>query len=307
MNKRRTSKKFDFRYFFFCLSKLIVNVISRLLVFWPGWSTITFIRSGGLGDCIIAARVIKEWQLLNPRKKVRIISDHPEVFQQLGFEEIATKWSWSDWPMFHVLYEHYDWSVFRLSQNLNIGQIMSRQLGFTLTTEFIIPTIKNKDENFEQQYINQKNYLIIHPFAGDWLLQRNWSAAKWQQLISYMNKDGWLVYQIGHQQDPLLPAVIDLRGMPWPLLNQLLARAKYFIGVNSFGEQLAGLYQLPSLIIYGPTNPVYSLNSKQKALFGNDQCIDYHQLSHLDYQFVSTDLVRSEFVYRCFIKLTTYT
>jgi len=307
MNKARTSKKFSLSYLGYCLAKLIVNIISRLLLFLPGIRRVTFIRQGGLGDCLMAAAVIKEWQQQHLQTRIKIVTNHPEVFNQLVPLRVTAKWSWCDWPMIHLLYEHYDWHLFRTGKNFSIKHIMAKQVGLKDSVLLSNLAITVTDSQFEQQYITEKNYLIIQPTAGQWLAERQWSSARWSDLIQYLAKDGWLIYQVGRSSDPLLPGVVDLRDISWPQLNQLFAHTKYFIGINSFAEQLAGVYQIPSLVIYGPTNPIYSLNQQQKAIFGNNQCVGYHQLSQLDYQFTSTDLVRPEFLYSCFIKLTTYT
>ena len=67
------------------------------------------------------------------------------------------------------------------------------------------------------------------------------------------------------------------------------------IGVNSFAEQAAWVFNVPSVILYGPTNPRYSLNPRQVAVSSN-QVLKFQDLHNLKYQFNDMDSIEVQTV-----------
>ncbi|WP_323757930.1 glycosyltransferase family 9 protein [Roseivirga sp.] len=140
-------------------------------------------------------------------------------------------------------------------------------------------------KDFLRDHVENKKYLVIQSGAGAWFQEKNWDQNKWLHLVEELKAMGYAVYHIGTQDNAPLEGVVDFRGKTNIYESLLLVKhAKLLIGVNSFAEQAAWVFNVPSVILYGPTNPRYSLNPGQVAVFSN-QAFEYRDLYNLPYQF----------------------
>ena len=158
-------------------------------------------------------------------------------------------------------------------------------------------------DKFGLEFINGKKYIVIHPWAGHWNTQRNWSKGNWDTLVQMLREEGYLIYQIGGKEDLPIDGAMQFNGIA--TLEEcfvLIKNAELFIGVNSFAEQAAGAFKVRSVVLYGPTNPIYSLNKNQVAISGN-QVIDHSLLSNLTYEFDLVDNINCRLVYEQAISL----
>lgn len=70
-----------------------------------------------------------------------------------------------------------------------------------------------------------------------------------------LSKYGYQIVQIGTKQDPVLPGVVDKRGIPLRNTFHVIRNAKLSMSGDTFNVHLAGMYKVPIVAVYGSTNP----------------------------------------------------
>jgi GT2 family glycosyltransferase/ADP-heptose:LPS heptosyltransferase len=117
------------------------------------------------------------------------------------------------------------------------------------------------DRDFENTL--PEKFIVIGPNAG-WP-QKEWSYESWIYMVRMIQERfGMGVVQVGAEKDRLIKGCIDYRGISFNHLAVLIARANFFIGVDSFPMHMA-LAVLPKkknmIILTCPT-------SQKNAFFG---------------------------------------
>lgn len=278
----RTNREFTLRENASALRKLLSNRISLFYfkLFKP--NKIWLIRDGGIGDAIISTAAIAVFRKTFPNTKLYLVTNTPSIFESLDLE-IANN---AKFPRIWLTYGHYDlpWMKNRAK---HIKLIIGETLGLKLKESDPFKLNFSDPELLRQLQLKPKSYVIIQPAAGDWFKEKNWNAEYWTQLVQKLNKIKIAAHQIGTLEDEVIEGCVDWRGKL--TLAQSLNLIQYssgLIGVNSFGEQAAAAYNIPSIILYGPTNPVYSLNPGQVAISSNG-IYNYKSISSLNYRFSS--------------------
>jgi len=245
-------------------------ILSRLSLFYFKFisgSRITFVRDGGIGDAIMASDVISQFNKKFPKARIQLMVEYPELYK-VGSPKPYTFFSF---PSIRLSYGHYDLKALGLKPR-HIRSIMRSMAGITSlesSTNLAVfegmPTAQPSNMNYQLK----TRYAVIQPEVGDWFKEKNWEVSKWNDLIQMLLDDFEFIYQIGTSQESVLNGIVDLRGKTSIMEScSLIKHASFFLGVNSFGEQAAGSFSVPSVVLYGPTNPVYSTNPGQVALFG---------------------------------------
>lgn len=291
----RTNTKYSFRDATAIILQLVISKISIWYFKNINSKRITLIRKQGIGDAIFCTGVLKEFKKKYPKSKVKLVSNHPAVFDYPS----VSSFSLTDFPFVWMTYGHYDFSVFRKTDK-HITQIIAELIGLEAThplKNFI--NIKDLDfQEFISNHIANEKYIVIHPWAGNWNTKRNWVKKKWEELTQMLLAAGYLVYQIGGKGDPQINGTTPFMGsISLHESFMLIKYAKLFIGVNSFAEQAAGAFGVNSIILYGPTNPIYSLNFNQVAITGSG-IVEYNRLSDLKYEFDSVANIDCTLIYQ---------
>lgn len=128
----------------------------------------------------------------------------------------------------------------------------------------------------------KKDYAVINITAsGDW---KNWSLSSWETVVHHLQLKGLVVYLVGGDSDREKTAAYDLAmnkeesvvsllgKTSFSQLRFLLTKAKVFIGVDSFVAHLAAQCTIPTIAIFGPTNP---LRWGPRAINGSHKKIEH--------------------------------
>jgi len=109
------------------------------------------------------------------------------------------------------------------------------------------------------------NIISIQPSAG-WKA-KEWSGEKYSQLISQL-PSGYKIVLIGSEHDAEnnksiiensnVPEKCVTLSLPMKLSAALISVSDIFIGSDSVGLQIAGAAGVPSVALFGPTNPGFS-------------------------------------------------
>ncbi len=88
---------------------------------------------------------------------------------------------------------------------------------------------------------------------------RNWPVDRWNAVAQNLRKKGWKILLIGSPpKNAAVLADLDIRGQNgYPELASLLSQCALFIGLDSFPAHLASAMKVPSVGLYGLTDPRY--------------------------------------------------
>lgn len=123
---------------------------------------------------------------------------------------------------------------------------------------------------------HNEEYIVIQPSAG-WKA-KEWSPEKYSELCGDLSENNRVVL-IGSEFDrELLEFIKENSGadercvillIPMELSVAVISGSALFIGNDSVGLQIAGAFDIPSIALFGPTNPEFSNppGEKHKVLY----------------------------------------
>jgi heptosyltransferase III len=153
------------------------------------------------------------------------------------------------------------------SQNLNVSQAFMASLSPLLGG--VIPEVKparlsvadsQSEEWLCSQGLDPRNLIAIHPGAG--AVWKRWPEAYFAELLSWLRNNGWnpLLIEgpaelgLGKRIDPECAVAVSL---PLALISGILRRSRTFVGNDSGISHLAAGLGTPTVVLFGPTNPVH--------------------------------------------------
>lgn len=290
----RSNRIYSIREHFSAVRKFLITKLSLLFLRLAPDSNLIVVRDGGLGDAVMATVLVEKLKNRYSMSEISLSTSFPEIFESVRIREH----SFFSFPVIWLSYTHYDFFPWILRKPLHCSAIMAELVGtrFDFNIKPKLSLNENKNAKFIQDFIMGKKYFLIQPFAGEWFKSKNWSIDCWEELASELKKEGNLVYLIGTSENPEIEGTLDFRGKTTIEQSFLLVKyASVLIGVNSFAEQVAWAFNVPSVILYGPTNPLYSLNPRQVAVTSKN-IIGYEELSSFDYSFSDMEAISTKTV-----------
>lgn len=141
-------------------------------------------------------------------------------------------------------------------------------LGIAPSAAFPAITLTPEDHEFARQYwrarnLESKPVIALHPGSGS--AQKNWPASRYAELAALLKRDGACLLVIaGPADDAPLKALrerlsselLTTEGLTLPQAAALLARCRCLVGNDSGIAHLAAAMGVPTLTIFGPTDPV---------------------------------------------------
>jgi len=124
-------------------------------------------------------------------------------------------------------------------------------------------------------------FVILHP--GTARREKFWPAERWVEVARFLNGSGYQVVMTGtgaglEAEDVARirakAEVVDLTGkLTLPELAALMRGARGAVGVDSMAMHLAGLWRVPQVVLFGPTNPFHwrPLHEKAVVLTGGQE------------------------------------
>jgi len=106
-------------------------------------------------------------------------------------------------------------------------------------------------------------FRVLHPGSGS--PRKNWPLARWRDLINALLARGENLLLVGGEADQATLETLEsifqgrvrvARDLPLPHLAAILARAGGFLGHDSGISHLAAAVGTPSVLLFGPTDPV---------------------------------------------------
>jgi len=290
----RSNRKFSFRERLSALRKVIINQFSLFYLKLFNSCEVILVRDGGLGDAIMCLGIVERLKREYPNADFKVSSNYPIIFQGYKF----ARYHFLKFPVLWLTYGHYDMKPWKSCSNIHYINMMANAVGLVDQT-IVKPYLELNDlkfSNLMEEYGLHQNYIVIQPFAGKWFREKNWTQAKWNLLVKALSEKNINVFQIGTLDEPRIEGSKDLRNLN--SIEQtlfIIKNANLLIGVNSFAEQAGHMYKIPGVFLYGPTNPICSLNPGQLAVY-SDQVKTYEEVQGIDYSFYSMNEIEVETV-----------
>lgn len=231
----------------------------------------------------MATTIVSKLMEKYPKAKFQLSTNFPVLFQHISLA-MSDQLSF---PVLYLTYGHYDLFPWKNQKPIHYAEMMARLVDVSIhTRQAWNVRIDEQDHlDFVEKWCRHEKYIVVQAESSHWFKEKDWSIAKWQNLVSILNDHGFTIYLIGSIENSAVEGAIDLRGKTTLSESLLLIKyAKLLLGINSFAEQAAHLYGTPAVILYGPTNPQCSLNPNQLAVFGK-RIVPYEELGALKYDF----------------------
>ena len=141
-------------------------------------------------------------------------------------------------------------------------------LAIAPTAAFPAITLTPEDQEFARRYwrahdLAEQAVIALHPGSGS--AQKNWPASRYAELAALLQNDGArLLIVAGPADDAPLKALrerlsgelLTSEGLSLPQVAALLAGCRCLVGNDSGIAHLAAAMGVPTLTIFGPTDPV---------------------------------------------------
>jgi ADP-heptose:LPS heptosyltransferase len=210
-------------------------------------------RTGAIGDVILLTPLLRAIKKENAHAEVSVFTDCDFVLRDNP--DVHTVASAADFV--HV-YKMFDKSVnldlaYEFRQNMHILQAYA-ECADQKVTDWSLRVYPNAEERFwAKEALPEENWLVMHPHSGQHWPGKNWD--KFNELAWALRKDGWKICLVGNDPNPIA-CDLDLRGLTsFHQLAALMERAQLFVGVDSAPMHLAQAALIPTVAIFGATNP----------------------------------------------------
>lgn len=85
---------------------------------------------------------------------------------------------------------------------------------------------------------------------------KNWPAERWVEVVSWLKQTGFKVLLLGDKSPVRYAADLDMRGQKGVSeMAGMIKACKLFVGLDSFPAHVAATLEIPSVVLYGVTNP----------------------------------------------------
>ena len=215
---------------------------------------ILLIREGARGDVLLTTPIVRGLKEKYPYSSITFKTDYPEILSNNPYlDRITTNHDNTEYDLIYNLkYELFpDINYVRAYKKIAHIEKHIPQLEFSLTKEE-----KEDVRKFLQSlYIKGDKLAILHPMVGD--RTKSWGGEKYQHVCNYLLANYYKVITVGDSKDCVeLSGAINLIGKS--SIRRVAAitnEADIFFGIDSFPMHLANAFGIPSVVLFGPTDP----------------------------------------------------
>ncbi|MFX0199428.1 MAG: methyltransferase domain-containing protein [Candidatus Hodarchaeota archaeon] len=235
---------------------------------------ILLIREGARGDVLLTTPVIRALKDKYPRSSIIFKTNFPEILSYNPYlEEIITDADNREYDLIYNL-------KYELFPEMNYVEAYARtarvkaenpQLEFHLTEE----EEEDGEKLLQSLGMERDKLAVLHPMAAD--RTKSWREERYQHICQYLLTRNYNVITIGGSKDCTeLSGAINLIGKTTiRTAATIISKADIFFGIDSFPMHLAYAFGVPSVVLFGPTDPgkvvcsdntVYPVQSDEKCL-----------------------------------------
>jgi ADP-heptose:LPS heptosyltransferase/2-polyprenyl-3-methyl-5-hydroxy-6-metoxy-1,4-benzoquinol methylase len=235
---------------------------------------ILLIREGARGDVLLTTPVIRALRGKYPNSLITFKTDFPEILDNNPFLDRCT--NNSDRKEYDLIY-NLKYELFPeiplIEAYARIAQIKVKNPQL----EFYLTDLEKVDvDNFlNSLHVKRDKLAILHPLVGG--RTKSWNREKYQHICDYFRANDYKVITMGNSADCVeLKGAINLIGkLSLRQSAVLISRAKVFIGLDSFPMHVANAFEIPSVVLFGSTDPGKILidGRKLKIVQSTEYCL----------------------------------
>ena len=230
-----------------------------------------FFRNHGFGDSIWAEPIVRFF--VGQGEEVSLYIKHSCIFDRYPTDRLFINQPEKLFPLteepISLRFEKYP--------QMHYLECFRKQAGIP-ELELTLPRLYLSEE--EKTNLFPQPYVILHlDYYTELYNYRNAYNIDWKEVVSFLNKEGYAVYQISKKNQkhvsPWLPTK-DFREIMSVLYNAAL-----FIGLDSGPSHIASVFEIPSVIFLGSVNPYFRHLNSQNKIFLQSPCSHphcYHEL-----------------------------
>jgi ADP-heptose:LPS heptosyltransferase len=236
---------------------------------------ILVIREGAAGDVLLTTPILKKLKRKLPGSYITFMTRYPEILQHNPYVDEITEFESKDGVdvVFNLMYELYpDIPIIEAYGEITQLSLRNPEIEF----------YPSPDEHAEVDRLlkrlsieNTKGFVVIHPIAGSRM--KSWHKANYQAVSDHIGSKKLTSVTVGSPMDCVeLKGATNLIGrLSMRQSAALISRARLFMGLDSFPMHIANAFEIPSVILFGSTDPSKILvdGRKVRIVQSSEHCL----------------------------------
>jgi ADP-heptose:LPS heptosyltransferase len=233
-------------------------------------------RLGARGDVLLLTPALRALQEKWPQAEIQLQTKCPTMLTGMPGIKMAME-SKSYFDYFYDLDLSYE-----KRPDVHIVQAYADALEVQLPRQWTIEMFPSeKDEAWGLRKSRGMKVALIHAGTTTWP-GKNWSLDRMEQVVKHLKAQGFFTIAVGDEHSPSINCDDSVAGKTSP--QQLYALAKHaslFVGLDSMPQHVASAANVPSAIMFGPTNPKMILRPTPRivavqATTADAECVGAH-------------------------------
>jgi ADP-heptose:LPS heptosyltransferase len=216
---------------------------------------ILVIREGAAGDVLLTTPIVKELKKKLPGSYLLFMTKYPEILQNNPYVDELTGFEPRDGVdvVFNLMYELYpDIPIIEAYGKITQLSLRNPEIEFYPSPD----EHEGMDRLLERLSIeNTDGFAVIHPMAGNRM--KSWHKANYQAVSDHIGSKKLTSVTVGSPMDCVeLKGATNLIGrLSMGQSAALISRARLFVGLDSFPMHIANAFKVPSVVLFGSTDP----------------------------------------------------
>jgi ADP-heptose:LPS heptosyltransferase len=227
---------------------------------------VRIISWGGIGDALLLTPAFSAIKARHPGTKLHVyypIEPHRQIFQDNPHIDSLKKFSVRGAP------------IGKLRHYLKRGDFATPSYGALYPSKFYqVSAVKIIGEMLDVEiptphielYLTDKELATgaarLAPYNNPILMQgvsgcsgnKNWEAVNWQKLVALMPE--YTFIQLGGKGETPVEGAINLTGLTLRESFAMMKHARAFVGVDSCFAHASNAFDLPGVVLFGPSTPL---------------------------------------------------
>jgi ADP-heptose:LPS heptosyltransferase len=207
-------------------------------------------RLGARGDVLLLTPALRALQEKWPQAEIQLQTKCPTMLSGMPGIRMAME-SKSYFDYFYDLDLSYE-----KRPDVHIVQAYADALEVRLPERWEIKMFPSeKDEAWGLRKSRGMKVALIHAGMTTWP-GKNWPLDRMEEVVAHLKGQGFFTIAVGDDKSPAINCDDSVAGKTSP--QQLYALAKHaslFVGLDSMPQHVASAANVPSAIMFGPTNP----------------------------------------------------